>query len=116
MSVNDLVHVGFTAVIFGSDDLTKLPKRIQNEVRAAKITALEEIERPLDKIEFGDRHPFGRKQHDELERLRAEHSAAGQSVTAPITKPKPEVTPAADGSSSFAPGGVPFTPSSAGNQ
>lgn len=104
ISVNDLAKVGFTAVCFNSDDLAKLPPRIQNEVRQAKIEALEANERPLDQIEFGDRHPFGRREYEELKKLRAEHQAAGQTVDKPAT---PAATPAADGNN-FAPGGVPY--------
>jgi len=86
MSVHDLVHVGFTAVCFNADDLSKLPPRIQNEVRDSRIAALEEFERPLAQIEFGDRHPFGRKQYEELTKLRAERDAANASA-ATTTQP-----------------------------
>lgn len=76
ISINDLPKVGFLAVCFNNDDLSKLPQRIQNEVRASRIRDLEVNERPLHEIELGDRHPFGRTQYEQLKKLREEQRAA----------------------------------------
>jgi len=109
ISIHDLTKVGFVAVCFNDDDLSKLPPRIQNEVRQSKIDQLEAIERPLNQIEFGDRHPFGRKQHDELTKLRAERDAATQGKPA-APQPQYEPVPAqnANSNSSVTSGGVSF--------
>lgn len=82
MSIHDLPKCGFVAVCTNNEDLAKLPVRYQIEVRASKIIALEAIERPTNEIEFGDRHPFGHKQANELKKLREEQRVATSAAEA----------------------------------